>query len=65
MGKAFRLSLRRQLPLPGLIDSAGTNTTGISACASMDFPLAVASDCPNMHGSMLIAVLLEHLFFQS
>ena len=37
--RSVRLELRRQLSLPGLIDSAGTNTTGITACASMDFPL--------------------------
>ena len=48
---SFRFKLRRQLSLPGLIDSAGTNTTGITACASMDFPLTYdeASDCPNVH----------------
>ena len=38
---SFRFKLRRQLSLPGLIDSAGTNTTGITACASMDFPLTL------------------------
>ena len=49
--RSFRVGLRRQLSLPGLIDSAGTNTTGITACASMDFPLTYdeASDCPNVH----------------
>ena len=47
---SVRFELRRQLSLPGLIDSAGTNTTGITACASMDFPLIeTTSDCPNMY----------------
>ena len=42
--RSFRVGLRRQLSLPGLIDSAGTNTTGITACASMDFPLITSNN---------------------
>lgn len=64
---SFRVGLRRQLALPGLIDWTGTNTTGIAACASMDFPLIHqrTSDCPNIPELTLSLILFEHLFFKT
>ena len=56
---SFRFKLRRQLSLPGLIDSAGTNTTGITACASMDFPLTVKGQrLPEYARFLTISVIL-------
>ena len=56
---SFRFKLRRQLSLPGLIDSAGTNTTGITACASMDFPLTVKGQrLPGYARFLTISVIL-------
>ena len=58
-GFPFRRQLRRQLSLPGLIDSAGTNTTGITACASMDFPLTVKGQrLPEYARFLTISVIL-------
>ena len=57
--RSFRSGLRRQLSLPGLIYSAGTNTTGITACASMDFPLTVKGQrLPEYARFLTISVIL-------
>ena len=48
MGLAFRIGSAVSHRLPGLIDWTSTITTAITGGASMDFPLACASGCPDV-----------------
>ena len=48
MGRAFRIGSAVSHRLPGLIDWTSTITTAITGGASMDFPLACASGCPDV-----------------